>query len=1095
MRDELARFCARRDDVDAADDARALARVTDGVRRGDTRVIDVVVALERELCGIEPHPRARATRALAHVACELAREVLDVQSRHTLSAFFASKLSDYAVIAHAARGASACASAGDEEDIEAIANGVFVGCEVQSLSQADRERALDVAVRVLRANGPAAVRGAGEGDAEKACAAIIAAFDGEKDPRCVLLLCDAWELLPGAFHACGADGIDAYAANSEELYDVAASYFPVSFTPPRGDAIKITRRQLAEAVERAMCASATFAPWAVSHALESLNPELGAQKMADAARAVRAMGNAWGAEVMRERVDLIWRAMRAALAHPNATKIENEDEDDAVHATTPMAVMTTMFASAWGGEALARRALADACVRDAESTLKQSIETASCDAKGNDASSDAMDTGCCGGGCGGASNDDARGRLVIATAGRVLGAVAAASPALAREVMCVTMKTLLDAARVQANTMQMTARTSATSYLALILATPALGGALDCCERAAREGTSIVVSVLDDESERLVALFANAALGRLCDASQGAKAHEGVVLGLAGLHMMCKFPSGFGLASDAARKNACGELINAIMRDDDDVDGESEEDLETRLDRAIEALVAAVSGGDDVLTRVASATATPRLFASVSARELKSTKCTRAMRTLSALAIANEDIRNDVARFMCGVARDAMMTGAEGIEDVVDACTRDADGALTRVVTSDDAREACESLATFCIDGTAYVSTLDAHCLMRITIAAVANCGVDAQRALATRAFASATSAPLLASATVCGLRADADVDVVMLQNTLDVLVNIATTAGTDARLVRYCAAACGSGALKYPNARFTVPRDYDVVGTASVVRAIVRARSMMRDESSEAQALIDDLMRALGDAETSIERARGAAEALSAATGFDSSEDDLSLGLKPSTHAKEGFLARQRAFSQLAPALIERAYNAKGVVRLAYSYAAARLAAGVPHAVALRAQFKIFPLLPDVLGALNTNGVFSGDLYALRTTLALVGAHLVESTATVTDAAAADVRGRAAALIHVLCDIAVLKPRTTTTTTTTTTQTEISMECRECALEALIAATTALTYADIFPLRDVVFAAVKAACDDPKRRVRRAAARARQTWLAIAAA
>jgi len=1086
VRDELARFCARRDDVDADDDARALASVASGVRDGDVRVIDVVVALERELCGIEPHPRARATRALAHVACELAREVLDVQSRHTLSAFFASKLSDYAVIAHAARGAVACVDAGDNEDVEAIANGAFAGCDVQALSQADRERVLEVGVRALHANGAAAVHGAGEGDCEKACASIIAAFDGEKDPRCVLLLSDAWVTLPQAFARCGDEGVAAYAANAEELYDVAASYFPVSFTPPRGDAIKITRRQLAEAVERAMCASPTFAPWAVPHALESLNPELGAQKMADAARAVRAMGRAWGADVMREHLDVIWRAMRAALAHPNATKNENDNIDDMRHATTPMAVMTTMFASEWGGEALARRALEDACVRDAESTLMTAAttKTNACNASG-----DAMDTGCCGGGCGKGTSDDARGRLVIATAGRVLGAVAAASPALARQVTCVTMKTLLDAACVPSptTTSSSTLMTTSASYLALILATPALGGALDCCARAAQgDDAGVVLSVLDDESERLVALFASAALGCLGEGDETTR-RDGIVLGLAGLHMMCKFPRGFGLASDVARKNTCDKLIDAIMCDDDD--DESEEDIEVRLHRAIEALVAAVSGGDDAFIRVVVSAATPRLFTSVSARKLQSTTCARAMRTLSALALANEAIRNDVASFMCGVVRDAMMSGALGVEDVVDACVRDADGVLTSGVSSDAAQKACESLAEFCIERTSsLVSAIDLHCMMRITIAAVANCGLDAQRALATRAFASASSAPLLAAATMCGLRADT-VDVATLQRACEDLVRVATTPGTDARLVRYCAAACGSAAFKCPRARFTEPRDYDDFGASSVVRAVVRARAMKRDESPEAQALIDDVTRALGDAETCAERARGAAETLSAATGFQASEDDLALGLKPSTHAKEGFLARQRAFSQLAPVLVERAYASTGLVRLAYSYAAARLAAGVPSAVALRAQFKLFPLLPDVLSALNTNGAFAGDGDALRATLTLVGARLAEQT---TDAAA-DVRGRAASLIHVLCDIAVVKP--STTTKTAAMETEISMECRECALEALIAAATTLTYADIFPLRDAVFAAVKSACDDPKRRVRRAAARARQTWLAIAAA
>ena len=144
----------------------------------------------------------------------------------------------------------------------------------------------------------------------------------------------------------------------------------------------------------------------------------------------------------------------------------------------------------------------------------------------------------CGGGCGGGSKSSgeeaARGKLVVATASRVLGAVAAATPTLAHEVIHGTLKSLLDAAKIPREIDGL--HSSKAAYLALILATPALGGALDCCERNAE--SSVHMSVLDDESERLVGLFADAALGKI----ESPSFDEGIVLGLAGLHMLCKFP-------------------------------------------------------------------------------------------------------------------------------------------------------------------------------------------------------------------------------------------------------------------------------------------------------------------------------------------------------------------------------------------------------------------------------------------------------------------------------------------------------------------------------------------------------------------------
>lgn len=49
-----------------------------------------------------------------------------------------------------------------------------------------------------------------------------------------------------------------------------------------------------------------FVLWVVVYVLESLNFELGLGKMADVARAVRAMGERFGASVMEEYMGIVW---------------------------------------------------------------------------------------------------------------------------------------------------------------------------------------------------------------------------------------------------------------------------------------------------------------------------------------------------------------------------------------------------------------------------------------------------------------------------------------------------------------------------------------------------------------------------------------------------------------------------------------------------------------------------------------------------------------------------------------------------------------------------------------------------------------------
>ena len=1063
------------------DEQSVIANAREIVRNNVELLANVARALERAFVDARSMARTNAIAIMASMTTEDVVEKLNNEALLALCVLYANAIGDGRCAGRAARAARLCV----ERDASAatsqvVARAVFAQCDVKRLVLRDRLDVLTLGVRAMEVAPRGALEGAGAGasDVEAAVRAVVAAFDGERDPRVVLLLSDAWHALVRALNAFEVEGARAMEANAEELYDVAASYFPVSFTPPRTDAVKITRAQLARAVERAMVCSPTFAPFAVAHVLESLNPELGAQKMADAARATRAMGDAWGRDVMVGYLDIIWRAMRVALAHPNAVKRENDDEDDA-QATTPMAIMTTMFASAWGGPELARMALSDSSARDANATM---VAASACATSASSACAKTMTngevnaSGCCGGGCGGgdARGDDARGGVVVATAGRVLGAVAAASPALAREVMCVTIKSLFDAGTIGGDD-----ATNKASYLALMLATPALGGALDCCLRAARSGSSATMSALDDESERLVRLFSSAALGNI--ASAGENASDAVVLGLAGLHMMCKFPPGFGLASDAARAEACDKLVEAIVSDRE---GESEDDVETRLERAIDALVAAASGWDDALTRAARGVAVSRLFALVRSSELQSVRTARALRALSALARANDSIRNDVARFMCAVLIDALTTGSPGAVDVVDVCCRDEDGVFERFVTSDDAREACEALASFCMgedhDWSSSLA-LDARSTMRITIAAVANSSREAQRRFAARAFANASSKPLLASATMCGLEPGIEIDITSASSAMCALANVAMTT-RDAHLMRYAAAACGSMTHKFPVVVFPVPNDFTNPGAVCVISACVRARAMRRDDSMDFISIVDACLAALGDASTSPERARGAATCVGSVTSFNASNRDLNLGLKPSSHARESFLARQRAFSALAPKLARGASTAVGMERLARSLAVVELSTGVDPAITLRREFNIFPLLPDVLCAVRDDGAFA-DADVASSTLALVSCALDENIA----GDVADVHRAASALVRALCDVA-------TQPCELSTSYSIGIDNRERALDALSAVPRACAYAAVFPLRDFVLASAVAACDDPKRRVRRAAGRARQTWLALRA-
>lgn len=107
-------------------------------------------------------------------------------------------------------------------------------------------------------------------------ARTAALVEGENDPRCLLLAfacaraaCAVYDL-----PACS-DRRREFEAEAGELFEVAVEpYFPVRFTPRKGDPSAITRRQLADGVAGCMAAAPEFAPLALPLLSEKLGSAL-----------------------------------------------------------------------------------------------------------------------------------------------------------------------------------------------------------------------------------------------------------------------------------------------------------------------------------------------------------------------------------------------------------------------------------------------------------------------------------------------------------------------------------------------------------------------------------------------------------------------------------------------------------------------------------------------------------------------------------------------------------------------------------------------------------------------------------------------------
>ena len=121
----------------------------------------------------------------------------------------------------------------------------------------------------------AAAKGEEEEEEEEApyaldfVAGCAAAMDGEKDPRCLLtgLALARHLLLPLPFG-------DATESLAQELFDVTACYFPITFTPPPNDPHGITSEMLSSALCAVFSAAPRLAPLVVPLLLEKLTSSL-----------------------------------------------------------------------------------------------------------------------------------------------------------------------------------------------------------------------------------------------------------------------------------------------------------------------------------------------------------------------------------------------------------------------------------------------------------------------------------------------------------------------------------------------------------------------------------------------------------------------------------------------------------------------------------------------------------------------------------------------------------------------------------------------------------------------------------------------------
>lgn len=195
---------------------------------------------------------------------------------------------------------------------ETTSSKIFAGLNVPSLDHASRHKVLLVLLTIIRSERWVAA--IGEPGSKAFAAGVVLAVDSEKDPRCLVLVL---ELVQRTLrhYAMYLQSVDGGTVVLEELFDVAACYFPISFTPPPGNPHAITREMLVDGLQSVFTSTYRIAYLVMPLLFEKLSSTIVSAKL-DSIRCLSACAQAYGITVMLPFLREACDALRSEVIHP-----------------------------------------------------------------------------------------------------------------------------------------------------------------------------------------------------------------------------------------------------------------------------------------------------------------------------------------------------------------------------------------------------------------------------------------------------------------------------------------------------------------------------------------------------------------------------------------------------------------------------------------------------------------------------------------------------------------------------------------------------------------------------------------------------------
>ncbi|GBG78155.1 hypothetical protein CBR_g26190 [Chara braunii] len=274
--------------------------------------------------------RARGTMLLAEGTNVYKTKPLSPTQLNSLAVFFATRVADKAARSEAMVGVCGLLQRKKEfgqlmmEDVLRLMGSVFTSTNVRALPLRGRQASFEAMICLLENYKSIVAR-----EGSEVVEGIIAAIDGEKDPRCLLLTFKIVELAAALFSTPHRLPLTVEESLNDDLDDVAVENLQMIskeieeelFDPPN-DRVGITREQLALALEKAILATPMFAELAIPVILDRMSAGMHSAKL-DSLRLLEQCWKRYGRPAVLPHVLKLWTVLRKEVLPLTAQEMED----------------------------------------------------------------------------------------------------------------------------------------------------------------------------------------------------------------------------------------------------------------------------------------------------------------------------------------------------------------------------------------------------------------------------------------------------------------------------------------------------------------------------------------------------------------------------------------------------------------------------------------------------------------------------------------------------------------------------------------------------------------------------------------------------